>query len=386
LTFDIYHLVSDLRRMKLTSTFWGLFIGIPLMAAQATDKKDDKQPNIIPNPSFELYANTPLGWYLKGEHFNYALKYWTSPTATSPDAYSPKVKVPDNWADKGFGKLKAHSGNSMVGITVYGCENGKPHCREYIQIQLAEPLVPNQDYELAFYYSHLPRSLQINNLGAYFAKKKINTKIEESLNVNADVFASEILSASGTWKKFAKQFKAKADADYLILGNFFSDNQTLTQPSVKADGLNFAYYYIDDVVLKKIPPILPIPVPDDDLTKVKIEKGKVVQLKNIYFETNGFELEPRSYFELKKLLQVLRENPTMTIEVRGHTDNQGSHEYNMKLSEDRAKSVANFLIYNGIKPYRLKSKGFGETQPLTENESEDGKQRNRRVEFAILSK
>lgn len=356
------------------------------ISAQTSDKKEEKQPNIVPNSSFELYANTPLGWYLKGEHFNYAMKYWTSPTATSPDAYSPKVKVPDNWADKGFGKQKAHTGNSMIGITVYGCENGKPHCREYVQIQLAEPLVPNQNYELEFYYNHLPRSLQINNIGAYFSKKKLNTKIEEPLNMNADVFSAEILSANGAWKKFSKKFIAKADADYLILGNFFSDNQTLTKPSGKSDGLNFAYYYIDDVVLKKIPPILPIPVPDDDLTKVKIEQGKVVQLKNIYFETNGFELEPRSYFELKKLLQVLREHPTMTIEVRGHTDNQGTHDYNMKLSDDRAKSVVNFLIYNGIKPYRLKSKGFGETQPLTENETEDGKQRNRRVEFAILSK
>lgn len=372
--------------MKFINTFLGVIFGLNVLFAQNSSKKEEKQPNIVPNPSFELYANTPLGWFLKGEHFNYAIKYWTSPTASSPDAYSPKVKVPDNWAHKGFGKQKAHSGNSMIGITVYGCENGKPHCREYVQIQLAEPLVPSQDYELEFYYSHLPRSLQINNIGVHFSKKKLNTKIEEPLNVNADVFASNILSASNGWKKFSQKLKAKGDADYLILGNFFSDAQTLTKPSGKADGLNFAYYYIDDVVLKKIPPILPIPVPDDDLTKVKIERGKVVQLKNIYFETNGFELEPRSYFELKKLLQILRENPTMTIEVRGHTDNQGTHEYNMKLSDDRAKSVVNFLIYNGIKSYRLKSKGFGETQPLTENETEDGKQRNRRVEFAILSK
>jgi outer membrane protein OmpA-like peptidoglycan-associated protein len=76
----------------------------------------------------------------------------------------------------------------------------------------------------------------------------------------------------------------------------------------------------------------------------------------------------------------------MTIEIRGHTDNQGTHDYNMKLSQDRAESVVNFLIYNGIKPFRLKSKGFGETEPLTENSTEDGRQNNRRVEFAILTK
>ncbi len=347
-------------------------------------EEGEKQPNIVPNPGFELYANTPIGWYYKAEHFNTALKYWTSPTGTSPDAYSPKVRVPETWAEKGFGKLKPHGGNSMVGITVFGCENGKPHCREYVQIQLLEPLVPSQNYVLEFYYHHLPRSLQVNNIGAYFCKKKLNTKIEDPLTVNAAVYEADIMNASGGWKKISKKFKAKENSDYLILGNFFPDNLTSNRASGKPDGLNFAYYYLDDVVLKKIPPILPIPIPDDDLTKVEIVKGKIVVLKNIYFETDGFELEPHSYLELKKLVFLLRQNPTMCIEVRGHTDNQGTHDYNIKLSSERAESVVNFLIYNGIKAYRLKSKGLGETEPLTENESEDGRQNNRRVEFVIL--
>lgn len=364
-----------------------LFFGICscLLAQTTASKAPEEQPNLVPNNGFELYATTPLGWYYKGEHFSSTLKYWSSPTATSPDAYSPKVRVPDTWAEKGFGKLKPHTGVSMVGITVFGCENGKPHCREYIQIQLLEPLVIGQDYLLEFYYHHLSRSLRINNIGASFSKKKINTKLEDPLYNLPTVYEKEVMTAASGWKKFSKKFKAKEDADYLIIGNFFTDKQTLTTSSNKPDGLNFAYYYIDDVLLKKIPPILPIPVPDDDLTKVKIEKGKIVQLKNIYFETNGYELEPRSFLELKKLLYVLREHPTMTIEIRGHTDNQGSHEYNMKLSEGRAKSVLDFLIYNGIKAYRIKSKGFGETIPLTENDTEDGRQLNRRVEFEILT-
>lgn len=368
--------------MKLNFTFYFILFVVVNLRAQ----KEEEQPNIIPNPGFEMYASTPLGWYYKGEHFNTTLKYWSSPTGTSPDAYSPKVRVPETWQEKGFGKLKPHGGTSMVGITVYGCENGKPHCREYLQVQLNEPLVPKQDYIIEFYYHHLSRSLQINNIGASFSPKKINTKIEDPLTINAVAYETNIMSATSGWKKFSKTFKANETADYLILGNFFTDNLTSSRSTGKPDALNFAYYYIDDVVLKKIPPILPIPVPDDDLTKVKIEKGKVVILKNIYFETDGFELEPRSYYELKKLVFLLRQNPTMTIEIRGHTDNQGTHDYNMKLSQDRAESVVNFLIYNGIKPFRLKSKGFGETEPLTENSTEDGRQNNRRVEFAILTK
>ena len=357
-----------------------------LQLCVANAQSEPQQPNLVPNPGFELFASTPMGWFYRGEHFNQALKYWTSPTATSPDAYGPKVRVPASWADKGFGKIKAHGGAAFAGITTYGCDNGKPHCREYIQIQLAEPMVPKQDYILEFYYANLPHSLQINNLGACFSKRRINTKTEAPLLMNPLVFDKNILSGGKGWRKFSEKFKASEEAEFLILGNFFADAQTQSKKMLASDTLNYAYYYIDDVVLKKIPPILPIPVPDDDLTKIKVEPGKVVLLKNIYFETDGYELEPRSFFELKKLLVLMRKNPTMKIEVRGHTDNQGTDEYNLKLSADRAQSVVNFLLYNGIKPYRVKSKGFGETMMISENETEEGRQMNRRVEFAILSK
>jgi OmpA-OmpF porin, OOP family len=365
--------------------FWIILLFTPVTMIAQKMAKEEPLPNLVPNPGFELFSTVPLGWYFKAEHFNTTTKYWTSPTGTSPDVYSPKVRIPENWAEKGFGKLKAHSGNAMVGITVFGCENGKPHCREYVQIQLLEALVPNQMYSIEFYYNHLSRSIQINNIGVTFSKKKINTKIEDPLTLNAIVAEKEIMSAGTAWKKFAKRFKATEASDYLILGNFSTDKLTSTRMSTKSDALNFAYYYIDDIVLKKIPPILTVAIPNDDLTKVKIEKGKIIQLKNIYFASDDFELEPRSFVELKKLLFLLRENPTMTIEVRGHTDNQGTHDYNMKLSQGRAESVMNFLSYNGIKPYRLKAKGFGETQPLTTNDNEDARQENRRVEFAILT-
>ncbi len=369
--------------MKQYFTYIFIFFTIKIFAQNV----EKEQPNIVPNPSFELFASTPIGWYYKGEHFNNVMKYWTSPTATSPDAYGPKVRVPETWAEKGFGKQRAHSGNSMLGLTLYGCINGKPHCREYAQIQLAEPTVINQDYVVEFWYNHLSRSLRINNLGVYLGKKLQNTRTEEPLILIPQAQAEEILVApNGVWQKFSYKFKASEEFEYLILGNFLSDQTTLFKGTGKNDDLNFAYYYIDDVLLKKIPPILPIPVKEDDLTKIKIEKGKVIQLKNIYFQSDNFELQPRSFVELQKLLFIMRENRTMSIEVRGHTDNEGGAEYNAKLSQDRAQSVANFLIYNGIDKKRVKIKGFGESQALSSNDSEEGKQTNRRVEFLILTK
>ncbi|NJK82909.1 MAG: hypothetical protein HC912_02945 [Saprospiraceae bacterium] len=80
--------------------------------------------NLVPNPSFEEYSKTPIGWYYRGSHFTSVMRYWSSATAASPDAFSPKVRVPEHWADKGFGEQKVRTGASMVGITVYGCEEG----------------------------------------------------------------------------------------------------------------------------------------------------------------------------------------------------------------------------------------------------------------------
>jgi OmpA-OmpF porin, OOP family len=345
------------------------------------------QENIVPNPSFEQYSNAPIGWYYKGEHFTETMKFWSSPTGASPDAYSPKVVVPANWAEKDFGKMTAHSGTSMIGMTTYGCSNGKPHCREYVQILLNERLIVGQTYAIEFWANHLPRSLQINKLGAFFSTKRFDTKTDAPLpNIKPQFFSSKVINASKGWQKVAGTFKANNEGDYLILGNFFSDTLTQTAFPARKDFFNYAYYYIDDVVVKKLPPFLTVPVQSDDLTKISVTVGKSVTLKDIYFDHDKAELLPRSFVELRKLLYLLRKNPKMSIELQGHTDNNGTPEHNQTLSEDRAQAVTNFLLYNSIEKKRIKSKGFGETKPIATNETEDGRQLNRRVMFVIVTK
>jgi outer membrane protein OmpA-like peptidoglycan-associated protein len=117
------------------------------------------------------------------------------------------------------------------------------------------------------------------------------------------------------------------------------------------------------------------------LKPIKLET--VIRLNNVFFETNKWELLPESKTELNALITILQQNPTMKIEIRGHTDNVGNDDANLSLSENRAKSVVNYLIENGITGDRLTSKGFGESQPVTTNETAEGKQQNRRVEFII---
>ncbi|HTF02956.1 MAG TPA: OmpA family protein, partial [Bacteroidia bacterium] len=107
---------------------------------------------------------------------------------------------------------------------------------------------------------------------------------------------------------------------------------------------------------------------------------------NVFFDYNKATLKPESFLELDRVVKLLSDNPSMRIELSGHTDNTGTEEYNQKLSEDRAKSCVDYLISKGIKADRLEFKGYGEMKPIDTNESEQGRQNNRRTEFKIIGK
>lgn len=121
-----------------------------------------------------------------------------------------------------------------------------------------------------------------------------------------------------------------------------------------------------------------------DITLKPIEKGARVVLNNIFFETGKATLTQESYIELGKAVNLLKANKKMKVEVGGHTDNVGSDEANMKLSHERAKSVRDYLVKSGIDSDRLEAKGYGETQAVASNDTEEGRKANRRTEFVIL--
>lgn len=114
-----------------------------------------------------------------------------------------------------------------------------------------------------------------------------------------------------------------------------------------------------------------------------IQKDVPVVLRNIFFETGSAELKPESRVELDKLVELLTQNPTINIEISGHTDNVGSKESNLKLSDNRAKSVSTYLIGKGIAADRLSNKGYGDSKPIDDNNTEQGRANNRRTEFKI---
>lgn len=121
-----------------------------------------------------------------------------------------------------------------------------------------------------------------------------------------------------------------------------------------------------------------------DIDLFHIKQGYSVVLKNIFFETNSYTLKSESTAELNELLQFLKNNKSIRIEIGGHTDNVGSDEFNQKLSENRAKVVAEFLLKNKIPAAQITYKGYGKSKPITNNNSEQNRAQNRRTEFKIL--
>lgn len=151
----------------------------------------------------------------------------------------------------------------------------------------------------------------------------------------------------------AYAFNAIADG-YL----FYSDNFELTSTAAGRP-------YVLEIYLEKLKP------------------GGNVVLKNIFFDTNKYDLLPASVTELTSLLELLQINQTIGIEIQGHTDNVGNAADNQKLSLQRAKSVYDYLISNKIEAGRLSFKGFGATVPIAKNDTADGRQKNRRTSFVI---
>ena len=123
-----------------------------------------------------------------------------------------------------------------------------------------------------------------------------------------------------------------------------------------------------------------------DLFLVPFKVGQKVKLNNIFFPQSRYYLQPSSFPELLRLVRILRDYPTVEIQIGGHTDNQGEPALNVKLSEDRVNEVRKYLVSKGIDAKRLSTKGYGGTEPIASNEQEETRRFNRRVEFTITKK
>jgi OmpA-OmpF porin, OOP family len=306
-------------------------------------------------------------------------------------------------ADKNQTLRKAHSGKGYLGMRIWGSY------REYIQVKLNEPLQKDKKYSFTMYVSVSPYGNAIaNSLGAFFSKSAVAlsdyTIVNKSKPQVEFQFSRSSKDSTG-WMRLNGTFTAKGGEKYLSIGHFTSRFRTRFTKK-KALQLTFrkeAYYYFDDISLYEIDnggkeitqPLTKGNIKKSPADTIKPEQNylereavtdRPVILKNIYFDSGKAELLPESYEELGLLVDLLNGNPQWKIEVIGHTDDTGDEEKNKVLSFNRAKAVVKYLADNGIHEDRLTFSGKGSEEPITTNDTEEGKKQNRRVEFVISKK
>ena len=190
-----------------------------------------------------------------------------------------------------------------------------------------------------------------------------------------------LLDNSKEWVEVSGEFVAQGGERFLTIGNFLPFNQSGVAAMERAHApLPGAYYYIDDVSLRCLDTLPSAPI----VRTVAPQEGTIVRLENLYFATGESEVLQQSYSELMRLKEMLEAHPEMRIELCGHTDGQGTVNYNQRLSEARAKAVADYLVRRGIDRRRLEWKGYGKSQPVASNDSAEGRRQNRRVEYRVL--
>lgn len=176
-----------------------------------------------------------------------------------------------------------------------------------------------------------------------------------------------------------------------VIGKFKSNNISgkylISLPSGKNYGINIvAPGYLFQSVNVNFPDTSSYIEIIKDIQLKKIELGTRIVLNNIFFDYAKSTIRPESHSELEKLAKILKENPTLKVEISGHTDNKGNAAYNQQLSQDRAKAVVDYLVTQAIPMDRLTFKGYGLEQPIATNDTEAGRQLNRRTEFKITAK
>lgn len=361
--------------------------------------------NIVQNPSFEdTKPNALIGpctFMQYSTYFDETLKYWTTYPSMTPDVLTAVENCA--WLPQ------AHSGVRCIGIINYMPAQDidqSTDYHEFVRGSLRSPLIPGQRYRLecwvredsAIIREHLrqvysPKTpvkpVQSGNLGFYFYLKDPRDPRIPQINF------PEIIATNGAWTKLSAEFVAEEPCSYFILGNFYPDRKTATSLSadqnrnieLKNGKIPYpldkikraAYVCIDDISLERVemPPLA-------EMERTLLAEKKFTFSANLLFDFGKSDLKPEAGPALDSMAHFLLTHPGIRIGIGGHTDNVGSDEYNLELSEHRAQAVMRYLTDKGINADQLRAKGFGEAKPIADNLTEDGRKANRRVECVIL--
>ncbi len=305
------------------------------------------------------------------------------------------------YATKVNNGLNPKSGNMMAEInTLYFTKNQNKHSQgqTFIAGKLKKPLIKNKSYYFEMWYSlNWFGNNASNNLGVWFSDSITIKNIDRTV-IKPDLNSECILYTNpAQWKKISGIFVAKTNANMFVIGNFSNDENTLMieidnpiqyynkeQWDKLRETTTISSYFIDDIIVRQ-----------EDTKSIKtrfgcedkfanITAGQLLQLDNIYFETNKARLLSQSKIQLDELFLALNQNPALEIEIRGHTDNSGNVNNNQVLSENRAKAVFDYLVIKGMSSKRSSYIGFGSSEPVVPNNTGANKAKNRRVEIKVI--
>jgi len=349
--------------------------------------------NLIPNSSFDAI-------YLKQQNDdacqNYRVPEWSlnyiSDFINLDCEFCPWVHS-RMFGQGFFFKLKAFTGKSFIGLALLKTGD----FRGYPSAKLIEPLEKDKLYQIGFKLAFYKESnFTIKSIEVLLTDSLIDFYNNESIpRANENIvnhFPNQITSFyksnnswinDTAWIDMESTYKAKGGEQYVTMGNFKSNTNTIKKCFIiKSIGNidTLSYFFIDDFRIEKLSPSSNF----SDFNLNNLQKNQILVLKNVQFRNNESVLLPISKPELDKLANFLIKNNTITIEVSGHTDNIGIETDNQRLSEARAKAVYDYLVAKKINASRIIFKGCGSNRPVADNSTVKGREKNRRVEFKII--
>ncbi|MEO8760224.1 MAG: OmpA family protein, partial [Bacteroidia bacterium] len=256
---------------------------------------------------------------------------------------------------------------------------------EYIETELLKPLVKGQEYKISFFISKADkRHSYIKEMGILFLPKKKTWFLEHGIDKKPDV---DFVNESGyknedDWVELSETYIARGDEAVLVLGHFLYN---------EPNGFNGkAHYYIDDVSITPVnddyekegiaTKSIPITTTENEIAPVSID---TFRLQDLNFKFGTAILEGNYDVLLSEPVNFLLRYPKKAITVEGYTDNIGNEEKNQKLSEERAKAIADYLIQKRVDKTHIACKGYGSLRPIAGNDTEEGRHKNRRVEIIV---
>jgi outer membrane protein OmpA-like peptidoglycan-associated protein len=371
--------------------------------------------NLVPNGSFEATTGK-----VKKPGAIDEVTGWTSPTGAKADVFVPNKEKDVNeqkiisTKKNMYGKENAKEGSNYVGIVAYSYSEAKV-ARTYVMVKLDAPLKKGVRYCVTFNVSLAEASkYACNQLGANFSNKPFATEAKSSIIDVAHVQQrdNKIINMTYNWEKICGVYEAKGGEKYLTIGNFIKNENVKTETNKKpkdmdVDVIAAAYYFLDDVSVVMMDAGAECSCAGDEpknefsttvyqksiITNSKMTPAQVINAQQTFFAFGKANFSPEGKTMLDLIAQKMTENPTMKLEIQGHSDamedSVGVEKTQYSgMAEKRAEAVITYLKGKGIDPARLVGVAKDSAIPndeISESDDNDLKMaKNRRVTFKAL--